>query len=140
MHHRQIIGLCWVALALACALPGCDSVKAPPGVGRDTIPYGAYPNVTATDDLHRRLGVDPPIVEAGTEERAMQVTVPVRSLSDTPMEIQHRFIFYDRLGREVRSNQGWVFQHMEPRLQVQMHAAALETAAVNWRLEIRLAR
>lgn len=141
MRTMPVIGRIMFAAAVT-VLAACstDRVKAPPSAMRDTIPLGSYPQIVPMDGLAAHLGFDQPLVEPSTPNRPMAITVNVRSVADTPMETQYRFIFYDQLGRELRSNQGWVFQHMEPRLQVQLKGQALETDAQQWRLEIRPAR
>jgi hypothetical protein len=133
----------WAMTAAAMTgLAACasDPAKSPPYAQRDTIPLGSYPQIAPTEGLAPHLGFEQPIVEPGTPQRPMHVTVIVRSRADYALEVQYRYIFFDKLGRELRSNQGWTFKHLEPRLQTQLQGGALETAAESWRLEIRPAR
>ena len=117
-------------------LAGCrDTVNAPPTARQDPL-GGAYPREVAIEGLDRAIVVEPAIVDESTDSRPMRVTVPVRSVVDEPLVLQYHFIFRDERGRDLHDS-GWRHQRLEPRLQANLEANARQTAAADWRLEIR---
>lgn len=130
---------------LAClgllTLAGCNNPELPPpGVKQDKLPEGAYPSKVAIEGLDKVIVARDAIVQAATEATPMRVTVPIRSTGNVIHYIQYRFEFLDREGRPVRSNQGWRFMSLEPKIEAFVDAGALDTDAVDWRLQIRPAR
>ena len=121
---------------------GCsDPVKAPAAGPVDLLPPSAYPQIVASEGLEAALRFSPPIVDPSTDARPMLVTVAVRSIEDDyPIMIQYRFEFFDASRRPLRSNQGWAFQRLEPRLAYHLEANALERTAADWQLTVRSAR
>lgn len=119
---------------------GCrDTIQAPPTARTDPL-GGNYPHNVAIDGLHEVLVVEDAIVDESTSTRPMRVSVPVRSVSDRRVTVQYRFLFFDESGRELRYDSGWRRETIEPGLQRQFDATALQTAAADWRMEIRRAR
>lgn len=130
----------FVLLPAICG--GCrnDPNVGPPGVRGDPLPEGAYPKNVAIEGLGEGIVAGRGIVQPGTADTPLRVTVPVRSISSKPLNVQYRFEFFDAQGRTLRSSPGWHFVHIDPRTEVQLDAAALETSAVDWRLTLRPAR
>lgn len=129
-------------LAAGICLGGCnkDNVRAPEGIRTDPL-AGGYPQNVALNGLHNSLVVDQPIVEPRSADRPMRVTVPLRSVAEGTLRVQYRFILLDDRGRPVRSNQeGWRYQVIARRTQVFVETSALDTDAVDWRLEVRSAQ
>ena len=78
-----------------------------------------------------------PIVTSSTPDRPMNVVVPVRSVTDKKLTLHYQFIFMDDRGRPLRPMGGWQYITVEPKLQIFMEGSALNTAATDYRLEIR---
>lgn len=133
------IGLLGLA-ATALLSVGCDRAKAPPAGRVDELPAGQYPHIVAADELAPKLVFGPAIVDASTTDHPMRVTQPGRSLHDKQVRVQYMFEFLDDRGRPLKSNLGWRFMNLEPRREVFFEAAAMDTAAVDWRLVVRPAR
>jgi uncharacterized protein YcfL len=131
-------------LTAGLMLAGCaakDPLMAPAQPRNDPLPASAYPQLVTVGGLDEGLGFWPPIVEPSTPERGMDVTVPVRSMVDYPLNVQYRFEFLDDLDRPLRSDiAGWGFIHMEPRLRVELRGNAIDNDAKDWRLYLRPAR
>lgn len=123
-------------------LTGCeDPVKAPPEGYGDLLARDNYPRIVALEGLSEALRFGPPIVDASTDAAPMKVTVPVRSVEDKyPLNVQYRFEFLDSGRRPLSETAGWKFLHLEPRVEAFMTGSALQTSAVDWRLEVRPAR
>jgi len=121
------------------ALTACDTVKAPATLRTDPL-GGAYPQNVALEGLHKYVVVEQPIVDPPTENRPLNVTVPLRSIIDGQVRIQYRFEFLDRRGRPLKSSSGFKYAAIEPRTQVFLQSNALDTNAVDWRLLVRPAR
>lgn len=117
---------------------GCSTAP-PTGVG-DEVNVGEYPKIVAAEGLQKGVVFSQPVVERSTDVRPMRVTVPVRATTNYPLNVQYRFSFFDNEGRELRSNQGWRFMNLPPKVGMTMDANALETAAADWRLTVRPAR
>jgi uncharacterized protein YcfL len=133
-----------IALAstiIVSVLAGCQSTMPPPAGQPDTIQHEMYPRIVVEQPLQRFFGVsyDAIIVDHGTADRPMHVSVPVRSLADTQMRIQWRYRWMDDRGRIIQDT-SWRMAVLEPRLQTQLTANATQAAAVDWRLEVRSAR
>jgi hypothetical protein len=140
MFHKSMIVV--AMLAAGICLGGCnkDNVRAPEGIRTDPL-AGGYPQNVALNGLHNSLVVDQPIVEPRSADRPMRVTVPLRSVAEGTLRVQYRFILLDDRGRPVRSNQeGWRYQVIARRTQVFVETSALDTDAVDWRLEVRSAQ
>jgi hypothetical protein len=57
------------------------------------------------------------------------------------MRVQYRYLFMDAQGRPVERNEvGWKYQVLPPGVERFLEGNALDTTAVNWRLEIRPAQ
>ena len=140
---RKLMANVLVAILLTAGLglTACkDTIKAPPSMAQDPLPGRAYPQNVAIEGLGKVLVYGDPVVDPSTADRPMSVSVPVRSAGDDILNIQYRFQFFDAQGRPLKSNLGWRFMNLDPKVQVFLQATSLETAAEDWRLQIRPAR
>ena len=104
--------------------------------GWDPLPTAKYPNITAEGHIAGYLAANTPTI---TKDPILSISVPVRLMSDKGQwsKVQYRYIFLDSNFAPVRAQPDWQPMTMEPRQQVFMTGNALDTNAVNWRLEIR---
>lgn len=128
-------------LALA-TIAGCqaDPQKPPQAVRPDPLPAAAIPQQIVIEGLGQAIVSGDPIVSPPVNGSTLYVTVPVRNITDQPLNVDYRFEFFDADGRALRSNGGWSFKHFAPTLSAQVDGVALETSAVDWRLTLRPAR
>jgi uncharacterized protein YcfL len=124
---------------VSSALVACDTVKAPYIPGGDQVGRANYPKVTVDPSLAGWIVVDSPIV---TKSDVLKVTVPVRLATDnSASNAQYRILFFDSTGAPARGgDMNWTFMNLPPRDQRFLVANSLDTDAVDWRCEIRLAR
>jgi uncharacterized protein YcfL len=131
-----------VLAAALFTLTGCqtsDPVRAPYTPNQDLLTHNTYPKITISGDLMGWLMVDQPTI---SQDPILHVSVPVRSVTSTGqwMKVQWRYIFLDANNVPVKAQPDWVPVTLEPRQQVFMTGNALDTNAVDWRLEIRTQR
>lgn len=133
----------FLAFTLAAAfLAGCqsDPVMAPDAGQGDLLPMEDYPQIVVTSGLAPFLGFNRPNVQAGPD-KPMSVSVPVRVLTeDKAVSVQYRFRFFDRAGRVLQPEMGFQYKRLPARVQEFLDGAALDTNAVDFRLEVRPAR
>lgn len=124
---------------VSSSLVACDTVKAPYIPGGDQVGRANYPKVTVDPSLAGWIVVDSPIV---TKSDVLKVTVPVRLATDnSASNAQYRILFFDSTGAPARGgDMNWTFMNLPPRDQRFLVANSLDTDAVDWRCEIRLAR
>ncbi|MEX0654329.1 MAG: YcfL family protein [Phycisphaeraceae bacterium] len=127
-------------LAVAMTAVGCNARTEPWGSTPDPVPQGQQPHVVLHDNVQNRVSHGEPIVTPGDDQTPLRVTVPLRLLDNRQYSIQYRFVFLDARGRAVRPEAGWQYKVLPPRAQMEVEAAALNPEAVDWRLELRLAR
>ena len=129
-----------VAMIGAAALSGCDTVKAPVHPAPDPVAMEGYPNVVMEPALSPWLVMSRPVAEKD-ERGILKVSVPVRLKSDQGQftRVQYRYTFFEKAGVPLRAQTDWRYQRVEPRNQVFLTGNSLD-AAMDWRLEIRLAR
>jgi hypothetical protein len=144
MHARTFRPLLVAAAALvaplATTLVGCANPATRTPFTGVYAPMQQYPRVTVAGELGRFLAIDEPIVE---QQDVMKVTVPVRLLSDPgySSSVQYRFLFMNENGAPARGGaMNWRFVNLPPRNQVFLAGNAMDTDAVDWRCEIRLAK
>jgi len=139
MMHKTLTAALAVALS---GLGACDTIKAPDIVRQDPLPQGAYPQQVVLEGLNRGIVSGDPVVRGPSDSMPMTVTVPLRSVADKTLHVQYQFEFLDANGLPVRGTptSGWRFVTVEPRTQVFAVANALDTDAVDWRLQVRPAR
>ena len=150
MRTATLIVSITICVAMA-SLTACDTTKAPAGARQDPLYSEAYPSVVLMEGLDRGLVAGEPIVTHATPERPMQVTVPIRSIDDRPLNVQYRFLFLDEAGRPMNDGPGgWRFVNIGPRVQIFVKGNSMEalsavgsargTNPADWRLELRPAR
>jgi len=130
---RLVFVLAGLTLAVGCAH---DPNKPAPALRPDPLTGRQTQNV-AIEGIERFLVAGEPFVDPGGDSQPMRVMVPLRSITDRPLNVQYQFVFMDARGRELRSNQGWIFQHFEPYSQHQVTGVALEGKSDQWRLMVR---
>ena len=136
---RKAAAAAMIGLGLGI-VPACDTVKAPPEGRADQLSTANYPRIVAVEGLSEHLAFSKPMVNTASPDQPMKVTVPVRSVYDGyPLQIQYRFEFFNGAGQSL-GDSGWRFEHLEPRVQKQLAAAAMKTQAEDWRLTVRPAR
>jgi uncharacterized protein YcfL len=128
-----VFALAGLMLTVGCAH---DPNQPAPGLRPDPLTGRQMQNV-AIEGIGRFLVAGEPYVEPVNQSQPMRVMVPLRSITDRPLNVQYQFIFMDERGKELRSNQGWVFAHFEPYSQHQVTGVALEDKAAQWRLMVR---
>ncbi len=96
-----------------------------------------YPQIVIINNFLPWVAFHDPIVTPAEGEVPMKVTVPIRLKQWQRKEAQYRFIFLDQDGRPVGPEMDWRWEVLNPRTLVYLEASALDTAAVDWRLEIR---
>ncbi len=140
MFHKSMIVV--AMLAAGVCLGGCnkDNVRAPEGIRTDPL-AGGYPQNIALSGLHNALVIGQPVVDSSIADKPMRISVPLRSVAEGTLRVQYRFILLDDRGRPVRTNQeGWRYQVLARRAEVFLETTALDTDAVDWRLEVRAAQ
>ncbi len=136
MHHMRFL---LVASAAGLLGFGCDTIKAPDPVRKDTLPIEAYSQQVVLGGLKQWVVSSKPIVERGVGE-PLRVTVPLRSVTDKNINIQYRFEWMDAKGRPVKDDSGWRFKTISARTQIFLEANALDANVTNWRLQVRPAQ
>ncbi len=135
MLFKAFFTLVAVSLLVACH----DPVKAPGAGMPDPLHADEYPQIVVTDQIADYMGFHKPIVEV-QPGKPMSVVVPARLINDYAINVQYRFIFFDSAGRPIEPGMGFQYLRMPGRVQQFMRGAAMDTNAVDWRLEIRSAR
>ena len=131
-----------LATCLVISPAGCESYHlARPHEGAvDLLPLEAYPRIVVEHGLHKLLVFGDPVVDVASDMRPMKVAVPVRIKSyRAGANLQYQYVFVDEHGRSV-SESGWRFERLPPRWRRDLTAAALDTDAVDFRLEVRRSR
>jgi hypothetical protein len=142
MNHSKIAAAAVLAGVLL-TLSGCvnnDPYVSPFAPAKDPLTKETYPQITADGDLAGWLVYDKPTITH--DSGILHVTVPVRTVTTVGewMKVQYRYIFLDANNVPVKAQPDWQSQTMEPRQQVFLQGNALDTNAVDWRLEIRKQR
>lgn len=138
MTKRTTLSLAMLATVMMLTL-GCARTE-PWGSVQDPLPQGQHPHIILHDDVHGSVSHGQPIITPSDGETPMRVTVPIRLLDNRQYAMQYRFIFFDERGERVNPDMSWRYITLPPRAQTEVSAAALNREAVDWRLEMRLAR
>lgn len=138
MNTRTALSLAVLATAMLLTV-GCARTE-PWGSVQDPLPQGQQPHVILHDDVHDAVSHGEPVVTRGEGDTPMRVTVPLRLLDNRQYNMQYRFIFFDERGERVSPDMSWRFITLPPRAQTEVQGAAMNPEAVDWRLELRLAR
>ena len=134
---RQNVRRMWlgwvIAIGVGCAAlgPG-DSRQASSGTDLSI-------QVTTFEGLDGRMVFGEPQVQRGAYE-PLSVSIPVRAAHDRSLRLQYRFEFFDRSGRPIRPTMDWRYILLPVQGDRVMESTAYDTAATDWRLEIRRAR
>ena len=125
-------------------MTGCSAIDKPPhAVKPDNVSEAQYPQIATEGNLGNHLSYARPIVRPSGQAPGgtpMHVTVPIRLRDDKPVNAQYRFTFLAADGGPIGQPMDWRFMVLPPRLQVFMEGSALDSQAVDWRLEIRPAK
>lgn len=129
-----------LALAGAMSMSGChgDAARAPASPGPDPLVSGTYPQITMAQGLIGLIVQGRPVVQPSVPHSPLRVTVPIRSVQDGPTRVQYQFTWLDNVGRPVGVS-GWKYEIVPPRMERFFESNALDTRAVDWRLEIKIA-
>lgn len=121
---------------LSGVLAGCDTL---PQAKRDPYHDDQYPQVAAIEGMDQYVVYGTPTV-VRVEGRPISISVPMRSRSDSDLNVQYRFEFFDQNKQVVRPEMEWRYIQIPPRMQVFLQGDALDTKAVDWRLTVRPTR
>lgn len=131
----------WCMWALVSVLAvGCDTAMAPWGGRPKPLAEGSPLQITAFDGLQAHLVFGKPRVTGGTHFDAIGIVVPVRAAGDQPQKVQYRFEYFNQDRRPMRPSMDWRYILLPAHGERFMEGAALDPAAVDWRLEVRRAR
>jgi uncharacterized protein YcfL len=139
--RRSAFVVCTGLLALLPALGGCDTTRPPAAGLPDPVAGNLYPKITLDGNLQQFMAIDYTrvVVTQPTADTAIAVQVPARSQADNDMNIQFQYTWLDAAGRQVGLS-GWRTVTLPNRRQQMLAANALTREAVDWQLDIRVAR
>lgn len=132
-----------ITLATLAPLAACSQQKIRPAGSAqlDPVPADQYPKVEAAEDLSDYIVVSGAEVTPSTAHEPMHVVIAVRSQTKfEEIDAQYRFFFFDEKNRPLDADPDWRRVRLPSRSQVFLEAAASETTATDWRLQIRPAR
>ena len=125
------------ALTICALLAACDATPVPPRA--EEFSGWKYPKINLQDDLKNDIAADNPVVTQSATE-PMKITIPLRDLKHRDLDIQYHFTFLDRSGHQLQPDTGWIYVRLPSSSQVRITGAALDTAAVDWFVDIRKGR
>jgi len=99
----------------------------------------SVPQISASEGLTGQMEFGLPTVHRGAYE-PLSVAIPVRAAHNQPQRVQYRFEYFDDSGRPIRPTMDWRYILLPVQGERVMASSALDTAAVDWRLEIRRAK
>ena len=138
MHRNGRIRSVCVATACVASLvllPCCSqSLRSPEP---DPLDMDEYPQVVATENLHRVIVISD---VAKGESRPLNLTLAIRNVDDDERSIQYRFFFLDLNNVPEVLDPDWHYLRLPALTGVFIQGNAMDTRAVDWRLEIRPAR
>lgn len=136
MTHRLVI-----AGLLAATLAGCNQPRAvyPPAAGQDPVNAANYPRIVMLDGLQKWVVADTPRVDRSANG-VMRVVVPIRSISTTELNTQYRFQWLDGNGMPLEPEADWQYIRLPVSAQEFAQGSAMDSRAVDWRLQVRPAR
>jgi uncharacterized protein YcfL len=137
MRHAHRLTALLGLLTLGALLAACDATPAPPRAEQ----FGGwkYPKINVQNDLQHDIAADNPIV---TQDAItpMRITIPLRDLRQSDLDIQYHFTFLDKNGHQLQPDTGWIYVRLPSSTQVRITGAALDTAAVDWFVDLRKGR
>lgn len=141
MRMIKMLAACSVAGA-AMGVAGCQPTKiAPNSALQDPLPVEQYPSIAVHPALagaivsdFARIGWTP-----GSPGQVASLEVPVRSIAQNPVWIQHRALWFDADEMQIGASE-WQRVFLEPQFEQRFRANSGSDAVRYWRLEIRPAR
>lgn len=135
---RPLLILCITALAFVAA---CATSPDPsPGMPDPFPAPGNNPKISVLDpNLQRGIGFQT-VTEIPPGAAPLTIQVPVRNLSNYEYIIDYRFLFQDASGLQLEPVMSWRSVTLLPKQVQVLRANALDTRAVDWRLEVKWAR
>ena len=130
-----------VTIALAsglvmAALAACHNRLPAAGHGDFVTAPMNDPQITVlARELRDWLGFQPAVV-VDEEGIPLSVELPMRNLSERVYHVDYRMIFYDRQGRELEPLMSWTPLVVAGKQVVRLKGRALDTRAVNWKVEV----
>lgn len=130
---------CLISALFACMVlvVGCHSAKRPHEGQPDPLPPDEYPQIATLEGLKGYVVIGDVVTQQGPP---LEVSVSVRARTDKELNVQYRFVFLDSKSLPLDADPDWRYITMPARTQAYMRANALDSNAVDWRLEIRPAR
>lgn len=142
MQQFRTLGALTIASATLLGAGACSQTPRTPSPVLDPQPASSYPKVAVAEpQLAKYLGITPGsvVVTGGDGEKPLAVVVPIRSLANSAVRIQYRFMYYDASGRQLREGV-WRDERIEPQFEVRLQSNATDLQSRDWRVEIRSAR
>ncbi|MFI5380605.1 MAG: hypothetical protein ACHRHE_15010 [Tepidisphaerales bacterium] len=122
---------------LVLMLAGCNEVTRP--IDGRADPYPASQITFASQDLHDKTAIAPPIVER--RDGILFVTVPIRSASNYDLRLDYRVTFYNSNGSPLYLPVYWepmaTLIHNVPS---ELRFNSTTSEAADWRLDLRYQR
>ena len=134
--HRLFCFSVIVAGCVALGCSGCDALTNLTKAKSGSLTHTSYPQITTFEGLEGQLLFGPPIVKRGTYQ-PIHVAIPVRAAHDQPQRVQYRFEYFNSSGRPLRPSMDWRYLLLPVGGERIMDGSALNTTAVDWRLEVR---
>ena len=134
---RQNVGWmlagCVIALGVGCVSLGSRNQ------GHDGSSSDLSAHITTFEGLDGQMVFGEPQVKRSAYE-PINVSIPLRAAHDQSLRLQYRFEFFGRAGRPIRPTMDWRYILLPVQGNRVMESTAFDTAAADWRLEIRRAR
>lgn len=128
-----ILAGCVIALEFGCASLGSRHQ------GHHVSGSDLSAQVTSFEGLDGQIVFGEPEVKRSVYD-PMSVSIPVRAARDQSLRLQYRFEFFDRNERPIRPTMDWRYILLPVQSDRVMESTAFDTAAADWRLEIRRGR
>jgi uncharacterized protein YcfL len=141
-YSNSVVGLLCLATVIGPAGCAADSNRqGPPGHRIGLKPVAGHRRIMAQEYLHQWLRFTPASVVPAEQGRIASVSVPVRSTwTESPINLQYRFIFSDVRGKPMRTLAGFRHLPLQAGEQHHLEGKPLDPGAMDWQLEIRAAR
>lgn len=124
------LGLCLSAMAT------CNTDPVTPGPD----PVIDYPNIVLDPALEDKLVKARPNTQPPTRDQPMRISVPVRSVTQHPLNLQYRVLYFDAFGKQTNDYPVWKDMRLMGRARHVINDNAVDLDAVEWNIEIRPAR
>ncbi|MEQ8850342.1 MAG: hypothetical protein RIB32_01010 [Phycisphaerales bacterium] len=131
-----------VAVGAAATLTGCQPLKvAPDSAMQDPLPVESYPAIAVHPALAQVIVTDFARIQwtPGQAGEVASLEVPVRSIAQNPVWVQHRALWFDASEMQVGATE-WQRTFLEPQFEQRFSANSGSDEVRYWRLEIRPAR